>query len=184
MPRKSANTSIVFSIFRIHCYCVPAFSACISIASGGQESLISELWRALEKERALESSGEKERKKERKKELWRALESSGSPKVMYSSTVYVHFYVVSALFVFHATLAVRIPTVFRHCVRTFLLLSSTFCMHFYVLHSMRAFHSSFLKEMESWRAGEWNCLNFIIFKRNGELESWRAVELYSYCIPT
>ena len=102
---------------------------------------------------------------------------------MYSSTVYVHFYVVSALFVFHATLAVRIPTVFRHCVRTFLLLSSTFCMHFYVLHSMRAFHSSFLKEMESWRAGEWNCLTLNILKRNGELESWRAVELYSYCIP-
>ena len=40
MPRKSANTSIVFSIFRIHFYCVPAFSACISIAPGGQESLI------------------------------------------------------------------------------------------------------------------------------------------------
>ena len=35
MPRKSANTSIVFSIFRIHFYCVPAFSACISIAPGG-----------------------------------------------------------------------------------------------------------------------------------------------------
>ena len=34
-PRKSANTSMMFSIFRIHLYCVPAFSACISIASGG-----------------------------------------------------------------------------------------------------------------------------------------------------
>ena len=53
---------------------------------------------------------------------WRAVElysyciPLGSPKVMYSSTVYVHLYSVSALFVFHSTLVVRIPTVFRHCL--------------------------------------------------------------------
>ena len=123
---------------------------------------------------------------------------------MYSSTVYVHFYVVSALFVFHATLAVRIPTVFRHCVRTFLLLSSTFCMHFYVLHSMRAFHSSFLKEMESWRAGElescravlllystWqsksdvfqHCLRTFILCLSTFCVSFNTCCAHSYCIP-
>ena len=106
---------------------------------------------------------------------WRAVElysyciPLGSPKVMYSSTVYVHLYFVSALFVFHSTLVVRIPTVFRHSARALLVLSSTRCMHFYVFHSMRAFHLSFLKEMESWRAGE--------------VESCRAVLLlYSYII--
>ena len=93
-------------------------------------------------------------------ESWRAVElysyciPLGSPKVMYSSTVYVHFDFVSALFVFHSTLVVRIPTVFRHSARALLVLSSTRCMHFYVFHSMRAFYLSFLKEMESWRAGE------------------------------
>ena len=93
-------------------------------------------------------------------ESWRAVELYSycipldSPKVMHSSTVYVHLYSVSALFVFHSTLVVRIPTVFRHSARALLVLSSTRCMYFYVFHSMRAFYLSFLKEMESWRAGE------------------------------
>ena len=43
-----------------------------------------------------------------------------------------------------SALCVRIPTVFRHCLRAFLLCSSTFCVHFYYFftvfqHWLRAF---------------------------------------------
>ena len=35
-----------------------------------------------------------------------------------------------------ASLSVRILTVFRHCVRAFLLCSSTFCVHFYYVPAL------------------------------------------------
>ena len=74
--------------------------------------------RERERREKEERGGEEERERRRERgERERGERERGErAKVVYSSTVYVHFYSVSALFVFHSTLVVRIPTVFRHCL--------------------------------------------------------------------
>ena len=92
------------SLICLHFYCVPAFSACISIASGGNGILDFNL-----------STSQR-------------LNLSTCISTVFQHCVrafILHFYRAPALF------SVRIPTVFQHWVRAFLLICSTLCMHFF-----------------------------------------------------
>ena len=107
---------MMFSIFRIHLYCVPAFSACISIASGGNGIPYFNL--STSQPLNLSTS----------QPVWRRLNLSTCISTVFQHCVrafLLHFYRAPALF------SVRIPTVFQHWVRAFLLICSTLCMHFF-----------------------------------------------------
>ena len=160
MPRKSANTSIVFSIFS-HTLLLCSSIFCVHFHCFGRPRIPD--FRALESSGERKSSGElwRERKKERKKE--RALESSGE---LWQSK----------------------SDVFQHCIRTFLRCLSTFCVscntccaHSYCIPALCAYIPTTLEHfLHAFLCVTFNaCIPFIIFKRNGELESWR-VELFKF----
>ena len=121
MPRKSANTSLVFSIFRIHSYCVPVFF-CVHFHCFGRPRIPAflELWTAGLLDAGLLDAGLLEHSESLNlwisESLLRALDCwtagcwtaeslnlwisefpPGSPKKLYSSTACVHFYCISVI---------------------------------------------------------------------------------------
>ena len=79
--------------------------------------------------------------------------------------------------------------VFQHCLRTFILCLSTFCVsfntccaHSYCIPALCAYISTIFEHfLHAFLCVSFNaCIPFIIFKRNGELESWRAEEPESW----
>ena len=98
---------MMFSIFRIHSYCVPAFSACISIAPGGFLDCFGMLLGCLT--------------------FW------GAFWLLLGWTVCMHFYCIPALFACISFLhAIRLITSFLYsstaCVHTYSVLA-LFCVH-------------------------------------------------------
>ena len=79
--------------------------------------------------------------------------------------------------------------VFQHCLRTLRLCLSTFCVsfntccaHSYCIPALCAYISTIIEHfLHAFLCVSFNaCIPFIIFKRNGELESWRGGELESW----
>ena len=153
------------SLFCLHFYCVPAFSACIPIASGGKESLISQplhfYWMYCSPAGLLCPSTFLCAHPYRIPALdcvhfYHVQELPVCICISSSTFLCAHPYGIPALsaciptnlqhslhaFFLHVYCmstdldcfaSVRIPTVFRHWVRAFLLPSSTLCVHFYCI---------------------------------------------------